>query len=795
MKKSPLSNACRFFGIKAIVLTALNLSFCCLAFSQSLTIDAANPATITDAANPLDGITSVEFNNGVLSDQTTGTKTTTSSASWTLTGAGEYIIDAGQKLELTGPSLSGAGNLTKTGDGELYFNLSGSYDTRTGTTTLSGGTLNVAVKDNGYNNQNLSAGGQLIFDGGTLKFTANGGIIFGLTHDIAVTEGNAVKLDIGTSYVAPEGAVWANKTFDVVVSNSNNKIDKSLALNNSTTNMAGYTGTITAEKYGRVTLEKANVLTATTTLQVNPTGVIEVWGAQTIDKVVLNGGTLMSKDGGTATPVLTANSGIDVLADSTIRVNGTDLTKSLTLTGVLTGTGAINKTGTQSLKLSSASGATYTGKITVSEGTLDLTAGVVGGDVEVGSNGVLRIEPGNNNNFSKHIAGTVSGTGKLIITSNLIVGANGASPIADLTSFSAIEVAGGRLHVKNDAKLGTQAVPVAITIDSGMQYWGQGTNANNLYIASVTVSGIGTENLGVIRDNLYNVPVTLAADSRLIQATITGSVDLQNFTLSTGENIRNEWNSNVTLAGDVTGGETSAINVKCTPAGTMVIPTTKLNLSGDSKLEVSSLNIDNGVNSATVNFSKTQDSTVGTLTGNGTLKISNGKLTVTRADDFSGALSISAGGTLALNGNLGAIDFLNIGSNGTLALSENAAIGIDLDAQLDSANAAAIVIDDNATLVFPTEYSLRLSSADIMSLMGNTINVFQMSALPESILDHLDFSQVGGKGVWNYGIANNDTFWISLNPNAVPEPSAVFLFALGLLGFAALRNKNGSVPG
>jgi autotransporter-associated beta strand protein len=200
------------------------------------------------------------------------------------------------------------GTLTKTGLGT--WRLSGS-NTYTGATTISAGTL------------------QLIGTGG---IASSAGVANSGTLDISgTTDGATIKVLTGTGGVTLGSkflTLNGTSTFDGVISG---------------------TGGLNVAEFGAITLTADQTFTGTTTMVGNILGSSLTLG---------NGGT----GGRLAGAISMANSG------SSLTVNRSN---DLTLSGVITGLGSLNKNGTGALTLSGTN-STFNGAVKINAGTLKL---------------------------------------------------------------------------------------------------------------------------------------------------------------------------------------------------------------------------------------------------------------------------------------------------------------------------------------------------------------------------------------------------------------------------------------
>ncbi|WP_130619115.1 autotransporter-associated beta strand repeat-containing protein [Dyella amyloliquefaciens] len=297
------------------------------------------------------------INGGPLTlvETTAGSGTTTIRVGDGTSGGAGYIatIDA---------VLQGSTQLEKADLGTLIL---GGANTYTGGTAINGGTLQVSADDN------LGAAtGSLSLDSGTLAVTGPG---FTTARSVTLNTGG------GTIDVAPAGTFAAS-------------------------GVIGGTGSLTKVDTGTLVLSGANTYTGGTainggTLQVSADNNL---GAAT-GSLSLDSGTLaVTGPGFTLARSVTLNTGggtIDVAPAGT-----------LTVSGVIGGTGSLTKGDTGTLVLSGSN--TYTGGTTINAGTLQLGNGGTSGSIvgNVTDNGALAFDRSDTLRFS----GVLSGTGALV---------------------------------------------------------------------------------------------------------------------------------------------------------------------------------------------------------------------------------------------------------------------------------------------------------------------------------------------------------------------------------------------
>ncbi len=269
-----------------------------------------------------------------------------------LVGSGNVALGS-RTLTLSNASGTYSGSIAGTGG----LNVSGGIATLSGSSTYSGGTVigsgaTVRVSDDA----NLgAAGGGVTLDGGTLQATAS----FDMARDISVTGNGTVHANTGTTL----------------------------------TNSGAVSGTGTLIKSGAGTVELGGVLSHGGGTVVNG-GVLELSGTNTYGGgTTINGGTLkvvsdanlgdtsggVTLNGGTLQAASSFTSARDIAASSDSTVL-TDAGATVTLTGALSGSGKLNKTGAGTLVLDGENagvarveGTGWTGGMTVESGLVLVT--------------------------------------------------------------------------------------------------------------------------------------------------------------------------------------------------------------------------------------------------------------------------------------------------------------------------------------------------------------------------------------------------------------------------------------
>ena len=286
-------------------------------------------------------------------------------------------------------AIGGTGGLTKAGAGVMTLSGANTY---TGATTINAGTLR-------------ASGGNAIADASQVTLANAAGASLDLTNDEAIgnlsgggATGGNVTLNGNTLTVNEAGTT----TFAGVASGSGGLIKQgvgSLTLSG----LNSYTG-VTAVNAGTLALGANNVLANGTQVVVNGGTLALTTRSDTVAGVQLLSGSITGTTG-----VLTSTTDFDL--------------QSGTVTGILGGSVALNKSTGGTVLLSGAN--TYTGATNVNAGTLRLGAASRIADtsaVTVASGAIFDL-----NNFSETV-GSVAGGGNITLGSaTLTTGGNGAS--------------------------------------------------------------------------------------------------------------------------------------------------------------------------------------------------------------------------------------------------------------------------------------------------------------------------------------------------------------------------------
>lgn len=746
----------------------------------SVVLTAANnysgTTTITGAGTRLQYATVASMASGSAISAATGT-----SVGVNIGGAGEFsaanignilggavngnavALAAGSSLAVD--TTNASGTITHTG-GYTSANSVGLIKLGAGTLEIAGGGTYTGVGAAGY--PLVARQGTLLLNGGT--HTVTGEVVVGGAYTTAAgAAGYNAKLQVDN------GALDISGYLSVGRGNGTGTVSSDLELNNSTLSAAnvsaGFNGGSGANlPKGSITLNGTSALTVT------GNGVFRIG----------------ESSGSNMTVTLNNSSVLNVAGTGTHRFGEIGSTGTLNLNGTSTATfGATTSVGW---------GAGSTGIVNIDGGTLNtniLHIGSKNAAVTDLSNGTV----------------TVSNNGKLNSEGDLIVGQGGAGS--------------GKLILNSGA---------AVTVASTTERW-LIINNNDASSGELTVNG-GSLTLNANTDIRFSTQSTSSGTNvlNLNTGTITGGVssvlDLKNSTNVNANNTANLNGGTLTISQITstsnTGTRTLNLNggvVKATVDGTLVTSTaaSRVNVrDGGAKFDSNGFNVT--VAQALEHSNLGGDNAI----DGGLTKSGNGILTLTAASTYTGATVVSAG-TLLVNGSLGntavtvqsgatlggtggtigtGTASVMVASGGTLApgssigalaVNGNVTVGGTYAFEYDGGTVNGDLLDVNGTL---TLNSATLSLTDFGGNSYTLGNKFTLAAYdtlaPGSVFsgyaDDSLYSINGGSWLFNY---NDTTAGLNggsgnayITITAVPEPAAVLLGGLGLLGLLRRRRNS-----
>jgi fibronectin-binding autotransporter adhesin len=558
-----------------------------------------------------------------------------------------FIFNHSGVASLAG-GISGPGTLIMQGSGTLI--LSG-YDNYTGMTTISSGTLQIDAF-------NSLAGGGDVVDNGTLNFTHSGtatisslisgsGTVNLLSNGTLVLSNGANSYGGGTS-VANNGVLQITDDGQLGLSGT------SLTLNNGTLDIP--VGTFASPR--PISLNGPGIISvddplSTLTLQgtMNGVGSLTKEGAGTL--VLQGAGTYLGTTtiSGGALQIDATNSipsGQNIYNNGSLILNGVG---SITLSGIISGSGAIDLISNGTLVLGNT-GNSYTGGTTISNnGTVQITSGFQLG----GSNALLTL-----NNGTLDIP---SGAPSVIILQPISLSGPGILSIDDAADSATVQgtiMGAGTL---------TKQGPGTLILAGNNNYTGMTMIASGI-VQINSLTGLPATN-DVTDDGLlvFNLPG---------MATISGNIDGNGSLMTQGV------------------GSTLVLSGTNTYTGTTTISSGTLQINTIGSLPSASPVMDNGTLAFNILGTATYSGTINgsggvTQLGSGTLildgvngyagttTIAAGTLQIDAVGSLpsgstildSGTLNINVTGTITIGGAIGGIGSVNLINSGTLVLSNN----------------------------------------------------------------------------------------------------------------------------
>lgn len=520
-------------------------------------------------------------------------------ATITLTGniaaSSVTVQNTANSYTFAGGSLTGAANLIKQNTGALIITNSNS---NSGSVTISGGIVDVG-------------------NGGTAGNLGSGAISIAAGAELVVNRSNAITL---SNVISGNGQVTKRAAGRLTVNGNN-------AANAVHWN---FTGT----NNGDISFANANALGG---------------GGSTITVAENASGSAFINGTGNTSPVA-----ISLGSGAAFTWNGAT-GNSNTITGVLSGSGALTKVSGETLILSGAN--SYTGNITVSAGTLQIGGSGVLGDGSYAGNIAITGVFAMNSSSNQTISGTISGAGRLDKANSGMLTLSGPN-----TYTGGTELTGGVLAVDSLSRLGTRTA----SLD------------NTGYLAlkqGATLRYTGTSNESTSR-RLYMD--NGAATIEVVNAATTLTWDDDSNMLKNG-NLTKAGDGTLVLADPLTGG-TQTITVN---GGTLHL--TGVNTNGGAiAIQAGQLRVSNAgrlgggaiANNGQLQFSYGGATSVvvgQAISGTGSIvKTGAGALSLTGSVTSTGPIQ-ALEGTLRLQQELSAP--VTIAEGATLATGTNAAIG------------------------------------------------------------------------------------------------------------------------
>ena len=537
--------------------------------------------------------------------------------------------------------------------------------------TLSGGQVNVGVQTSGVRSRvtigSLQGGGLAVNQSGIVTVSAIAGPITSLSVDGTATLPSAAltvagAASFGANSVLNGGSLSAASfavsggTIRTVLTGTGAliKTGTSIATLTGANTFSGGTtisgGTLVVNSFGLVgsvtnnaTLEFsqesngtfAGTISGTGQLIKSGTGRVGLTGAN-----VYTGGTIINA--GTLTVTTSSLPGA-VVNNATLQFNQDGRG---TFKGVISGTGAVLKTGIGAAGLTGVN--TYTGGTTVDAGTLVVTTASLPGNVT--NNAILQFNQSSRGTYF----GVISGTGAVVKTGTGSAGLTGANTYTGGTTVSE-----GTLLVT------TSSLPGNVVNNATLQFnqASRGTYAGVISGTGALVK-TGTGDAGLTGANTYAGGTTISEGTLVFTSTSLPGDVVNNAIIQFNQNGNGTYASAITGTGSLL--KTGTGNLGLTGLNNYSGGTTISD--GTLFVTTSSLPAGSVVNNATLQFNQTATGVFnGTISGSGTvIKGGRGSMSFTANNTYTGTTEL-IGGTLFIEGNQGsASGNVNVASGATL---------------------------------------------------------------------------------------------------------------------------------
>ncbi len=586
-------------------------------------------------------------------------------------------------------------NNTPSGDATLRFSLSDGSAAATADVTVASDSIYVTnatdtatidVSDGVSLSEAVAIAAADITGSQTLILTsAFGGTTTTLAGDLAIGESLTLDADAASNATISGHTVNVGDGFTLTVTNGGSD---SLTIDSA---LAG-TGTLAKAGAGRLTLTNANYSLSTASLNVTQGDLfVQTASALVGGTVTLNGGTLMLNNlVGTVSNAIVlgaSNGGVWVGNGPAVisgSITGSGLLnktggKLLTLSGTNTHTGGTKIAGADGLSITDASNL-GTGAVTISGSKLAVTgAGTLSNAISLAGEGTI------NNAEAVELSGVVSGDA-FIKTGTGVLTLSAANTYTGATTVSAggLTLSGGSSI--DDASAVTVASGATLTLAAGNETIGSLAGGGNVMLGyrltaggdntSTTFSGaISSSNTsGLTKSGTGTLTLTGAN-------TFTGAVVVSNGTLAltSSTSIPNAAAVTVLADGTLTLGSTKTIG-SLAGAGAVVLDSRTLNVGNSHSTDFS------GVISGTGGHLLKQGSGTLTLSGintySGFTMLNAGTLSVASDSNLGGGeLSLSEGVTLRVTGATDIDNDINLsgGMPGTATVQADAAVTLSGD--------------------------------------------------------------------------------------------------------------------
>lgn len=651
-------------------------------------------------------------------------------------GSGGAIYHSGASLSINKGSFSGNAALDNGGAMAIVGGTAGtlidlSFNNNTAGAGNSSGGYGGAIYADSNLTLNVSAGtsltssGNAAYSNATTVNAQRGGFMYlasGTSATINVGAGGSYTIGAAGDTSANDSISGADATVGLIKNGTG-----ALTINSSMFYMRGSI----ALNAGTINVNRSNSIDGASSVQIASGATLNLTGKQTIKSLDLKSGGVLNMTGDSA-DMLTINSGT---------INGT-FNSSLELLKASTGVLTINtkldgftnvlslQGGSIVLGTANAIASSYgilcggSNLLVDTQGYDQLIQQINGGNAEImtrGGNLELAI-------FSKGFSGTLTlGSGGLTVGSGeisstvLIQGMgsftkNGTGTLVinnDLNGYSGpISVTGGTLSLGMASLLDASST---VSISSGARIQTQGYDQLIDLLTGAGDIDTSNGNLTVNTATNYSGNISLGTgDLTINSGSISGAISGSGDVIKTGAGL-------LTLSG-VSSGFT----------GNVQINSGSLNLGVSNALSSANVNVTTGTSLNTQGYSQV----LASLTGSGSVNTANGDLTVTTANNFTGAVSLGTGSLTVGSGQIsGSI-------TGSGLFTKNGA-GILTLTNANAGFTGNVVVDAG---------TLRLDVADAMK-MATSINVVAGAILDTCGLDQI-FASLSGEGILSTGGGN-----------------------------------------
>ncbi len=539
------------------------------------------------------------------------------------------VTDAGGVLNFNGviANLTGSGtSLAKAGPGTLVMAGANTY---TNTTTLAAGTLQLGVAEVAGTSGPLGASGTLVLSGGTLRHTASN------THDYSSRFSTAANQQYRVD-TNGQSVTWA-------------------------TGLTSSGGSLTKSGNGTLTLSGASTFTG---------GITVSGGALSVGGTLGSGATYAGDiaNGGSSALAFTGNA-------------------NQTLSGVISGSAGLSKSGTGALTLSGAN--SYVGATSVSSGTLSVNGSLSASSaVTVASGATLAGSGTVSGSATVADGGSVTagnGTSGSLSLGSLAFSGNGTINIGSLsnyTSTAAVAVAGNLGLSGTPGKLVTFNLAPGVLSNNTYHLLSHGGSLASLSGLAVTGATIGARQTASLVNNSGMVDYVVGGDSPYwTGANGSAFQGGDNWRLITGQGVTDYAEGDVLLFNDDATATTVAMAAAVTPTSVAFANETKsYQLQGSAGFSGGTF-VKTGAGALAISNSNTFDAVTisgGTVSlgasqalGTGSVSLAGGALDV-NGQSIANAIVLAGGdlrGSGTISGVLSGLGGFAKDDNGTLTLS------------------------------------------------------------------------------------------------------------------------------